>query len=123
MPSSRRKTMVYILKMLGFVRSHLLLIILGMSCEAFYILYFVRQFSLLKYYNHLYQLTNSLTGTTHAAAAMFLIVFTILFAFFGLAWWETRHLTGRATLYLILGFGGLFALTMAFVYPITAIDI
>ncbi|HEY4032354.1 MAG TPA: hypothetical protein VGL94_00125 [Ktedonobacteraceae bacterium] len=115
--------MVYILKMLGFVRSHLLLIILGMSCEVFYILYFVRQFSLLKYYSHLYQLTNSLTGTTHAAAAMFFIVFTILFAFFGLAWWEARHLTGRATLYLILGFGGLFALTMAFVYPITAIDI
>ena len=46
--------MVYVLKMLGFVRSHLLLIILGMSCEALYILYFVRHFSLLKYYSQLF---------------------------------------------------------------------
>lgn len=114
--------MVSIVKMLRFIQSHLLLILLGISCEAFYILYFFHQFSLLKYYQGLHDLTY-MVGTTHAAIAIFFLVFTTLFAFFGLAWWETRQFTGTATLYLILGFGGVFALTMAFVYPITAIDI
>lgn len=114
--------MVYFVKILRFIRSHLLLILLGMSCEAFYVLYFVRQFSLLKYFQNLHDITYMI-GTTHGAMAIFFLVFTTLFAFFGLAWWETRQFTGTATLYLILGFGGVFAFTMAFVYPITAIDV
>jgi hypothetical protein len=40
-----------------------------------------------------------------------------------LAWWEARHWNDRATLGLIFGFGALFALTMTFVYPVTAIDL
>ena len=114
--------MAHVLKALTFIRSRLLLIILGMSCEAFYILYFVHYFSLFRYYQDLHDITY-MVGTTHAAISIFFMVFTTLFAFFGLAWWETRHFTDRATLYLILGFGGLFAFTMALVYPITAIDI
>src|SRR6266550_1562930 len=114
--------MTYILKVLSFIRSRLLLIILGMGCEALYILYFVRIFPLLQYYPALHDIT-AMVGHTHTAFATYIVVFSILFAFFGFAWWETRYYNDRATLYLILGFGGLFALTMAFVYPITAIDV
>src|SRR5947209_6986623 len=46
-----RKTVAFVLKILSFVRSRLLLIILGLSCELLYMLYFVRQFPLLKYYH------------------------------------------------------------------------
>lgn len=115
------KMMIYTMKTLRFIRSHLLLIFLGISCEVFYLLYFVRQFPLFHYYDKLIDLTY-MVGTTHSAVAIFFLVFTILFALFGLAWWETRQCTDLATLYLILAFGGVFALTMAFVYPITAID-
>jgi hypothetical protein len=93
-----------------------------MGCEALYILYFVRIFPLLQYYPALHDIT-AMVGHTHTAFATYIVVFSILFAFFGFAWWETRYYNDRATLYLILGFGGLFALTMAFVYPITAIDV
>ncbi|HZR39284.1 MAG TPA: hypothetical protein VFB12_04165, partial [Ktedonobacteraceae bacterium] len=55
--------------------------------------------------------------------AAFVIVMTILFALFGFAWWETHKYNDRATLWLILGFGALFASTMVFVYPGTAIDV
>ena len=108
--------------MKSFIRSRLLLIIVGLSCELLYILYFVRQFPLLKYYQGLtdmgYILEHSHTGFT-----MFVVALSVLFILFGFACLEARHLTDRSTLYLILGFGGLFALTMIFVYPVTAIDV
>jgi hypothetical protein len=114
--------MTYVLKVLSFVRSRLLLITLGVSCEALYILYFVRSFPLVQYYQTNHDI-NAMVGRTHAAFLTYIVVFSILFTFFGFAWWETRSYHDRPTLYLILGFGGLFALTMAFVYPITAIDV
>ncbi len=114
--------MTYVLKVLSFVRSRLLLITLGVSCEALYILYFVRSFPLVQYYQTNHDIT-AMVGRTHAAFLTYIVVFSILFTFFGFAWWETRYYHDRPTLYLILGFGGLFALTMAFVYPITAIDV
>ncbi len=114
--------MTYVLKALSFLRSRLLLVTLGVSCEALYILYFVRLFPLLQYYSALHDIT-AMVGRTHAAFLTYIVIFSILFTFFGFAWWETRRYNDRPTLYLILGFGGLFALTMAFVYPITAIDV
>src|SRR5690242_308520 len=114
--------MTCVLKALSFIRSRLLLVTLGVSCEALYILYFVRLFPLLQYYSALHDIT-AMVGRTHTAFLTYIVVFSILFTFFGFAWWETRHYNDRPTLYLILGFGGLFALTMAFVYPITAIDV
>lgn len=114
--------MAYVLKALAFIRSRLLLIILGLGCEALYILYFVRVFPLLQYYQALHDIT-TMVGRTHAGFLTYIVVFSILFTFFGFAWWETRSYNDRATLYLILGFGGIFALTMVFVYPITAIDV
>jgi len=53
----------------------------------------------------------------------FVIAFSFLFVLFGLAWWEAHKYRDRATLWTILGFGGIFALTTSFVYPITAVDI
>jgi hypothetical protein len=117
-----RKTVASVLKILSFIRSRLLLIILGLSCELLYMLYFVRQFPLLKYYHSSTDM-GYILGHSHAGFAVFVVVFSVLFTLLGFAWWEARHLTDRPTLYLILGFGGLFAFTMIFVYPVTAIDV
>jgi hypothetical protein len=114
--------MAYVSKVLAFVQSRLLLITLGISCEVLYVLYFVRLFPLLQYYQDIHDIT-AMVGCTHTAFISYIVVFTILFVFFGFAWWETRCYNDRPTLYLILGFGSLFALTMTFVYPITAIDV
>jgi hypothetical protein len=108
-------------KIASFIRSRLLLIIIGLNCESLYILYFVRQFPLLKYYRGLTDM-GYILGHSHAGFTMFVVVLSVLFILFGFACWEARHLTDRSTLYLILGFGGLFAVTMIFVYPVTAID-
>ena len=55
---------------------------------------------------------------------MFIVVFSLLFALFGIALWEI-YVTckDKITLWLILGFGVIFACTTVFVYPGTAIDI
>jgi hypothetical protein len=64
-----------------------------------------------------------ITNHSHSGFGLFVIVFSTLFVFLGFAWWQARNLSDRATLWLIFGFGALFALTMIFVYPATAIDI
>lgn len=113
--------MVFV-KVLAFLRINLLVITLGIACEFLYLLYFVRQFPLLQYFHGLTDM-GYITNHSHAGFTVFLVVFTILFALFGFAWWEVRKLSERSTLWLILGFGALFALTMTFVYPVTAIDV
>jgi hypothetical protein len=86
------------------------------------VFYLLRQFPLLQYYNDMIDM-GMVTKTSHAGFLAFLIVFSLLFALFGFAWWEARRLQDRSTLWLILGFGVIFTLTNLFVYPITAIDV
>ncbi len=105
-----------------FLRSRMALILTGVGCELLYLFYLLRQFPLLRYYNDMIDM-GMVTKTSHTGFLAFLIVFSLLFALFGFAWWEARRLQDRSTLWLILGFGVIFALTNLFVYPITAIDV
>ncbi len=114
--------MMYLEKSLPWFQRHALLIIAGIGCELLYLFYFVRQFPLLNYYQGLSDI-GYMQNHSQASFAAFIIVMTIAFALFGLAWWETYKNNDRASLGLILGFGALFVFTMAFVYPGTAIDV
>lgn len=114
--------MPHSLKIRFFLHKHLILIVIGIVCELFYIFYFVRQFSLLQYYRGRIDMSQ-INGSSHTGFAQFLIVFSILFLLFTLAWWYVDHQNDHSTLWLILGFGGVFGLTMSFVYPVTAIDV
>src|SRR6266702_5515453 len=105
-----------------FLSARLALVLIGVSCEAFYFLYFVRQFPLLRYYNQLTEI-GILTDHSLNGFLTFSTVLTVLFVLFGLAWWRAHQLQDRGTLWLIFGFGAIFALTMVFVYPFTAIDV
>ncbi|HCI80605.1 MAG TPA: hypothetical protein DHW02_13045, partial [Ktedonobacter sp.] len=115
--------MAYGGKIFPFVKAHLLLIIAGVSCEILYLAYLVRQFPLLRYYQGLRDI-GGITDHSYSGLTLFAVVFLCLFALFGVALWDiyTTH-KEKHTLWLILGFGAMFALTMIFVYPGTAIDI
>jgi alpha-1,6-mannosyltransferase len=116
------KSMFLSKKYILFLQSHLWLIIAGVACEIFYLFYFVRQFPLLSHYQSLTDI-GYMQNHSFGSFAAFVTVMTIVFALFGLAWWKTYKYNDRATLGLILGFGTVFAFTMIFVYPGTAIDI
>ena len=105
-----------------FLRSRMALVLTGIGCELVYFFYLLQQFPLLRSYNDLIDM-GMVTKTSHAGFLWFLLVFSLLFALFGFAWWRAYHLRDRATLWLILGFGAIFALTNIFVYPVTAIDV
>jgi len=98
------------------------LVILGLCCELVYLGYFVRQFSLLAYYHHDTDM-GIITGHSHAGFVMFVAALTILFVAFALAWREGGRTPDEHALHLVLGFGALFAVTLTFVYPITATDL
>jgi hypothetical protein len=115
--------MIYRAKTFSLLKSHLLLVTVGLGCEILYLIYLIRQFPLLSYYQDLRDI-GGITGHSYSGFTMFVVVLTMLFALFGVALWEiytTRR--GQNTLRLILGFGVLFTLTTVFVYPGTAIDI
>jgi hypothetical protein len=108
-----------------FLSARLALVLIGISCEAFYCFYFARMFPLTRYYNRLTEI-GILTDHSFSGFLTFSIILTALFMLFGLAWWrvaQAQQLQDCGTLWLILGFGAIFALTMLFVYPFTAIDI
>jgi hypothetical protein len=90
--------------------------------EAIYLGYFVRWFPLVHYY-HADVDMGGITGHSHLGFFAFVGSFTALFALTALAWWLVHDLDDRATLWLVLGTGAIFGLTMVFVYPITAIDV
>lgn len=103
-------------------RARIALVAIGVICELVYLLYFVGQFPLLRYYRADIDM-GTITGHSHAGFAAFVASFILLFVLLGAAWWVARPLHDRATLWLILGFGALFSVTLTFVYPVTAIDI
>ncbi|MBO0783079.1 MAG: hypothetical protein J2P37_30050 [Ktedonobacteraceae bacterium] len=114
--------MIHTKKLWLFLRSRLTLIVIALLCELLYLYCFVRPFPLLSYYQNLTDMGN-ITGNSRAGFFLYVLPFTVLFALVGFAWWEVRYLRDKATLWLILGFGLLFTITMAFVYPVTAIDV
>jgi hypothetical protein len=113
---------MYLRKINLYIRNHALLIIAGIGCELLYLLYFVRQFPLTQYYQELIDV-GGITNHSATGFTLFVVVLTVAFALFGMALWKVFTQANKSTLWLILGFGGVFAFTMAFVYPGTAIDI
>ncbi len=112
----------YLRKLVIWLRSHLWLLLLGMTSEIVYFFYLLRGFPLIHDYYHL-DTMGGIAGYTHTGFLIYLIAFSFLFVLFGFAWWEARRFQDRATLWFILSFGGIFAITTVFVYPVTAIDI
>ncbi len=113
---------MYLEKWVPWFQRHALLIIAGIGCELLYLFYFVRQFPLLQHYQELLDL-GGITNHSPTGFMMFVVTMTVAFALFGMALWRTFNHADKSTLWLILGLGGVFAFTMAFVYPTTAIDI
>lgn len=64
-----------------------------------------------------------ITGYTPINFIIAITFFIILFIIFCMAWWQTERFQDRATLWIILGFGSIFAITNIFVYPLTAGDL
>lgn len=109
---------------LGAARARLLpLVVLGASMEIVYLGYFVRRFPVLQYYRGPYMDLGQISGHTRPALVGYVIACTTLFVLYGLAWWVSRDLDDEMTLWTVLGFGALFAVTLAFVYPVTALDV
>ena len=101
---------------------HIPLLMLGIGSELVYAFYFLGQFPLLRYYRRDTDL-GGISQHSHSGALAFVVANSLLFLLFALAWWRVADGRHGGTLWLILAFGGLFGLTMSFVYPITAIDI
>src|SRR5947209_4299228 len=105
-----------------FLRARLPLLIVAYCSELVYLAFFLRQFPLLQWYRRDVDMAN-ITGHSHWGMVGFIVATVELFALFGVAWWLSRDLGDRATLWLVLGAGAVFLGTMVYVYPITAIDV
>jgi len=112
----------YFRKFAIWLRSHLWLLLLGVTSELVYFFYLLRTFPLMHDYYHL-DTMGGIAGYTHTGFLTYLMAFSLLFVLFGFAWWETRRFQDRATLWIILGFGGIFGVTNTLVYPVIAIDL
>ncbi len=104
------------------LRSRLWLLLVGIISELLYFFYLLHDFPLTRYFGQR-TFIEIITRYSRSSFLTFLIAFSILFVLFGLAWWQVRIFQDRATLWIILGFGGIFALTTIFVYPITSPDL
>jgi len=112
----------YLTELVALLRSRRWLFLLGTVSELVYVFYLLQTFPLLRYFQSQTDL-GGITRYSQAGFLTFVIVFSFLFVAFGLAWWEAHSYQDRATLWIILSFGSIFALTTVFVYPITALDI
>lgn len=104
-------------------RSHLGLILTALASEVIYLLAFVRPFPLLRYVHGPYQDMGQISNHSPGQFWLFLGSFAALFALLGIAWRLVRDRSDRTTLWLVLGLGAVFGLTMSFVYPVTANDV
>jgi len=109
-------------KLSVFLQSHIWLILLGTSCEVVYLVYLLHDFPLLGHYHDLTDM-GIMNGYSHTGFLKFQIGSSILFLLFGLACYEVRRSHDRMSLPIIFAFGALFAVTLIFVYPVTAIDV
>lgn len=113
---------LYAKKFTIWLQSHLWLLLLGLLSELVYFYYLLQNFPVTGYYYRL-DTMGGIAGFTHSGFLIYLMAFGLLFVLFGFAWWETRRLQDHSTLWIILGFGALFAITTVFVYPVIAIDL
>jgi alpha-1,6-mannosyltransferase len=121
--TNKENAPAYLTKLATLLRSHIWFFLFGTISELIYLFYLLRNFPLTHYFQSAKSDMGSMSGYTHAGFLTFVIVFSFLFVMFGLAWWEAHKYQDRATLWIILSFGAIFALTTIFVYPITALDL
>ena len=119
---NREKMLPYLMELAVWLRSHIWLLLLGITSELVYFFYLLHDFPVIFYFLELTDM-GAINGYSHFGFLKFLIALSFLFILFGFAWWDARRFQDRATLWIILGFGGVFVLTTIFVYPVTAIDI
>jgi hypothetical protein len=119
---ARENLLSSLTKAVVLLRSRLRLLLIGIISEFLYFFYLLYNFPLMRYFQKRIFIEN-ITKFSRVSFFTFLIAFSILFILFGLAWWEAHKFRDQATLWIILGFGGIFALTTIFVYPLTSPDI
>ncbi|HEX6508551.1 MAG TPA: hypothetical protein VF221_13060 [Chloroflexota bacterium] len=114
--------MLRVMRLPTLLRARLPLLIAAYCSELAYLGFFLRQFPLLHWYRRDVDMGN-ITGHSHWGMVGFVVATIELFTLFGIAWWLSRDLDDRATLWIVLGAGAVFLGTMVYVYPVTAIDI
>jgi len=94
----------------------------GLAMEAVYLTFFLARFPLIRYYRTDTDL-GGIGGHSVVAFIAFAAPLATLFGLLLVGWRLTRDAGGKSAPYIILGFGALFAFTLCFVYPVTAIDV
>lgn len=95
---------------------------LAVLTELIYIVAFLRQFPLLQYYRGDIDM-GAITGHSHAGYDLFVGAIGALFVLLAIAWHQVQSHGDERLVPWILGTSAVFAVTLVFVYPITAIDI
>jgi hypothetical protein len=102
---------------------------LGAAMEIIYLAAFLWPFPLWRYYRVDIDMAE-IQGHRGAGFALFIGAFILLFVCLAIAWWCCRRLEvdgpephSRRALWLVLGMGGIYGITLSFVYPVTAIDV
>ncbi len=109
-------------KLVAFLQPYKWLLLLGTTTELIYFLYLFKSFPIINYFHTLEDI-GTISKYSQTAFFTFILSFSLLFVMFGLAWWEAFRFQDRTTLWIILGFGCIFASTTIFVYPINAEDL
>lgn len=107
---------------LGWRRGWTTLGALAGGMELVYLLYFLRQFPLLRYYRRDLSI-GDITQHGRAAMVVFVLTVSLLFALFALACLLASRLIHHRSLWPVLAIGALFGVTLTFVYPITSTDL
>lgn len=118
----RANCLGYLTKVAIFLQSYRWLLLLGITSELIYFFYLLQAFPVTRYFQTLTDM-GTISKYSQTAFFTFIIAFSFLFVMFGLAWWEAFRFQNRTTLWIILGFGCIFASTTIFVYPINAEDL
>lgn len=103
-------------------KRYLSLIIGGSAIAFLYAFYFLFKFSLITYYKIPTEIGRLTYHSTEGFWA-FIGLVSILFLLVTYCFFLSRSFVEKKALWIILGFGALFALILTFVYPLTAQDI
>ena len=98
------------------------LLVLAALSETVYIIGFLRQFPLVRYYTGDTDM-GTITGHSHAGYDLFVGSITVSFVLLAFAWYHIHGVGDDRLVPWILATAAVFAVTLVFVYPITAIDI
>lgn len=95
----------------------------GAASELLYLVAFLRPFPFLAHYAEPYLDMAQRNSYSHRAAFSYVTSFVVLFGLLALGWRLVEGLIDRTAIWIILGFGVVFAGTMVLVYPGTALDV